>query len=196
MRTLCFGGSFNPIHHGHLVAARAAAESAGFDRILLVPSAQPPHKQAAVDLAAAADRLAMCERAVSGHSLFAVSDIELRRSGPSFTLSTARELLAQGLGQVYWLIGGDTVEQLPTWYQAEALLKEVGFVIMARPGWVIDWDKLSPLLTPLRSNVAHTPLIDISSTDIRQRVKAGKSIDFLTPPEVVEYIQAKGLYKA
>src|SRR5215210_7294765 len=97
MRTLCFGGSFNPIHHGHLLCARAVAEREGFDRVELIPSAQPPHKAGtAFDMAPAEDRLAMCRLAIEGTKLFAVNDIELRRSGPSYTVDTARQLKAQG----------------------------------------------------------------------------------------------------
>src|SRR4051794_41843901 len=88
MRTLCFGGSFNPVHHGHLICARAVAEARGFGRVLLIPSALPPHKLSKTDLAPAEDRLQMCRRAVEGEGVFEVSDIEVARGGPGYTTAT------------------------------------------------------------------------------------------------------------
>ena len=199
MKRLCFGGSFNPIHHGHLLIARAAAEAAGYDRVVLIPSAQPPHKPGAADLAPAADRLAMCRLAAEtaeASDLFEVNDLELRRHGPSYTIDTARELTRQGFGVVHWLIGTDTLPLLRTWHEPDALLREVHFVVVARPGWQTDWTAVQPAYLPLRQNVVTAPLIEISATDIRRRVAAGKSIDYLTPPAVVRYIRERGVYGA
>src|SRR5687767_4671129 len=122
MRILCFGGTFNPIHHGHLITARAAAEASGFDRVLLIPSAQPPHRIEQKDLAPAQDRLTMCQLATRDVSLFSTSHMELRRSEPSYTLQTARELRREGYEEVFWLIVGDTVPQLPKWHQPDELM--------------------------------------------------------------------------
>src|SRR4051812_27802716 len=112
MPILCFGGSFNPVHRGHLDCAQAIGEKYGYERVLLIPNAQPPHKLDSGDVAPASDRLAMCElaaefanRAEKPHAVrFVVSDIEMRRGGPSYTLDTARELKAQGVNPVNWLI--------------------------------------------------------------------------------------------
>ena len=153
MRRLCFGGSFNPIHHGHLIVARAAAEALGFERVVLMPSAQPPHKPGSADMAPAAERLAMCRLAVERSDLFEVSDLELRRSGLSYTIDTARALTREGWDRVAWLIGGDTLPLLTGWHEPEALLREVDFVIVARPGWSIDWTLLPPAYHALRSNM-------------------------------------------
>ena len=196
MDRLCFGGSFNPIHHGHLIIARAVAEAAGYHRVVLIPSAQPPHKPGAADLAPAADRLAMCRLAVEGSDLFEVNDLELRRHGPSYTIDTARALTQQGFKAVHWLVGGDTLPLLPTWHEPEALLREVHFVVVARPGWQIDWAAVPPAYLPLRQNVVTAPLIEISATDIRRRAAAGRPIDYLTPPGVVRYIYERGVYGA
>lgn len=194
-RRLYFGGSFNPIHHGHLLCARAVAELRGYDRVILVPSAQPPHKPEGVDIAPADDRLAMCRLAVAGAEGFEVDDLELRRPGPSYTIDTARELTARNGARVAWLIGADTLPQLPTWHEPEALLQEVEFVIMARPGFAIHWTKVPPGSQKLQANVVAVGQIDISATGIRQRVAAGRPIDYLTPASVISYIRERGLYR-
>jgi nicotinate-nucleotide adenylyltransferase len=200
MKRLCFGGSFNPIHHGHLLVARAVAEAMDFDRVVFIPSAQPPHKPDPADLAAAEHRLAMChlaiEAAADSTDLFQVSDIELGRHGPSYTVDTARILTRQGLGPVYWLIGGDTVPQLLTWHEPQALLREVHFVIIDRPECPIPWQALAPEYQALQSGVVAAPMLEISATDIRRRVAADRSITYLTPEAVVSYIRQNALYRA
>ena len=194
LKTLCLGGSFNPIHHGHLICARSAAESSGFDRILLIPSSQPPHKPDDPALAAASHRLAMTRAAVEGNALFGVDGQEIGRSGPSFTLDTVRALKQQGMERVNWLIGADLLPQLLTWHEPEALLEEADFWVIQRPGCEINWDSLSPALRALRKRLLVAPLVDISGTDIRRRVGRGQSIDFLTPPAVIAYIEQHKLY--
>jgi nicotinate-nucleotide adenylyltransferase len=194
-RPLILGGSFNPPHHGHLITARAAAEARGFDRVVLMPCAQPPHKPDSRDLAPPADRLAMCRAAVEGDPFFLVDDWEALRHTPSYTIHTVRELKRRGLEMVNWLIGADMLNSLPTWHESACLLREANFIIMARPGSEIDWGKLPGVLQPLRNNVAATPLIEISSTNIRARVAAGQPIDYLVPPGVAEYIAERRLYR-
>jgi nicotinate-nucleotide adenylyltransferase len=195
MRTLCFGGSFNPIHHAHLICARAVAETNPFDRVLLIPSALPPHKLDASELAAPAHRLEMCRRAVAGDPLFDVSPVEIDRPGPSYTIDTARELRARGMEHVAWLIGADMVPLLPTWHEPVHLLREVELLVMARPGWGFDWDRLPEPFRKLRGRVVEAPLIDLSATTIRRRAAAGRSIRYLCPDPVCDYIAAHGLYR-
>jgi len=200
-KTLCLGGSFNPIHFGHLICARAVAEAAGFGSVLLIPSAQPPHKPGATDLAGASDRLQMCGLAIktpvaASGVQFDVSDIELRRSGPSFTIDTVREFKSQGWEKVHWLIGADMLNYLPNWHDAAALLRETDFLVVARPGAPIDWNALPSEFSVLRKNVVQAPLIEISSSEIRRRVRAGLDVNYLTPPVVVEYIASHRLYRA
>lgn len=195
MKTLYLGGSFNPIHHAHLICARAAAEAMGFDRVVLLASALPPHKATQRDIADPAMRLRMAELAVAGNARFAVSDLELRRSGPSYTIDTARQLKAEGESRVYWLIGADAAMQLPTWREPEALLREVTFVVMDRPGTTIDLSRLPPAYRILENHRVTVPQLDISSSEIRRRVQAGRPIDFLTPPAVVDFIARQGLYR-
>src|SRR5438067_948023 len=112
MRTLAFGGSFNPIHYGHLRCAAAAASEGNFERVVLIPSGQPPHKNPHVNLAAASDRLQMCRLAAADDDLFIVDDIEMRRDAPSYTIDTARELRLRGWHDINWLIGADMLNSL------------------------------------------------------------------------------------
>jgi nicotinate-nucleotide adenylyltransferase len=195
MSTLCFGGSFNPIHNGHILCAKAVAQTRRFEKVLLIPSARPPHKAAAADLADSADRLAICRLVAADDPTFHVDDLELRRNGPSYTIDTARELKRRGFSQVNWLIGADMLNGLPTWHEPLALLQEVNFVIMNRPGQTIDFSMLPPPFRELQSHLVDAPLIDISATEIRRRVREGKSIDTLVPPAVVKYILDHHLYR-
>lgn len=196
MKTLYLGGSFNPVHHGHLICARHAAERLGFESVVLIPSANPPHKSASIDLSPARHRLHMCRLAVAGVGGFAVDDLETKRTGPSYTIDTARSLTRSRADRVSWLIGADMLPTLPSWHEPDALLAEVDFVVLARPGWSFDWAALPEPFRALQANVVEAPLIQISATDIRQRVRSGLPIDFLTPPSVVDYIRANGLYGA
>jgi len=198
MPTLCFGGSFNPIHHGHLICARAVAEARGFDRIELIPSAQPPHKPHDPALAPPDDRLKMCQLSIHQSSLLAVNDIELALPTPSFTIDTVRELRRRGSGgsdKIHWLIGADMLLYLPKWHRPIDLMAEVDFVIMARPGWTLDWNQLPAEFRHLEKNVVVAPMIDISSTQIRDRVSKGFSVEYLTPEAVCRYIRERGLYR-
>jgi nicotinate-nucleotide adenylyltransferase len=195
MRTLCFGGSFNPVHHGHLICARAVAEARGFERVLLIPSALPPHKLSKTDLAPAEDRLQMCRRAVMGEGLFEVSDIEVRRGGPSYTIDTVRELRAGGTKHVAWLIGADMVSILPKWHKPAELVREAELLVVARPGSSVDWEALAEPLRRVREGIVDAPRIDVSATVIRRRVSLGESIRYLTPEAVCEYIAGHGLYR-
>jgi nicotinate-nucleotide adenylyltransferase len=195
MAKLCFGGSFNPIHFGHLICAQAAAERMGFESVVLIPSAQPPHKPGALDLAEPRHRVRMCELAVQGIAKFEVNDLETRRAGPSYTIDTVRGLARQGWGRVSWLIGADMLRNLPSWREPQALLREVDFVVIARAGWSFDWETLPSEFRMLRERVVETPVVEISATSIRQRVRSKLPIDFLTPEPVVRYIHHAGLYR-
>lgn len=198
MPTLCFGGTFNPPHHGHLRCAQAVAGKAGYDKVVLIPTGQPPHKRdeaAAAELAPAHDRLVMCQRATRLLPLFDVSDIETRHLGVSYTIDTARRLRQQGMREVHWLIGADMLLHLPHWHRPDELLREVRFVVMARPGWHIDWNAVPERIRHLQDHVVEAPQVDISGTEIRARVRQGLPIDHLVPPAVAEYITERGLYR-
>jgi nicotinate-nucleotide adenylyltransferase len=194
MTKLCLGGSFNPIHIGHLIVARAVAEARGFGKVVLVPSARPPHKEETADLADACHRLAMCQLVTSCDPFFEVEALELEREGPSYTLETVRALKGRGWGEVAWLIGADMAQILPSWYRIDDLLREATLVLAERPGHVIDWDALPASLGELKQQVVSAPRLDISASAIRARVRAGKSIRYLVTPEVERYILDHRLY--
>ena len=194
MLSLCFGGSFNPIHHGHLICARAVAEARGFERIELIPTGQPPHKPHDPGLAPPEDRLKMCQLATVQSRLFAVNDIEIGLPGPSYTIDTVRELRRRGRDRIHWLIGADMLLYLPKWHRPAELMEEVELVIMARPGWSLDWGQVPAELRHLQSHVVEAPTIDISSTAIRDRVSRGLSVEYMTPEPVGRYIRERGLY--
>ena len=196
-----FGGTFDPIHHAHLIVARAAAETLQARKVILIPAAQPPHKDSHA-LTPAEHRLEMVRLATAGESLFEVSDCELQRSGPSYSLDTVRHFrrLYGPNVLLYWLIGADSVKELPGWHQIKKLAEECTLVTAARPGVKLDrLDPLAGILSPaqlsrFREYIIETPLLDICATDIRLRVAAGLTISFLTPTLVQNYIARQKLY--
>ncbi len=198
-----YGGSFDPIHHGHLISARSLAERLGLERVLIIVAARPPHKQH-VRATAFAHRYEMARRAVDGDPLFQVLDIEARREGPSYTIDTVAALRAE-MGnepEFFWFIGGDTLPALHTWHRARELVRQVTIVTATRPGWTPpDLQTLAKGLGEsaarmLLSHCIATPSIAISATDIRRRRAAGLPIRYLIPPSVEEYIQTSALYSA
>jgi nicotinate-nucleotide adenylyltransferase len=136
----------------------------------------------------------MCQAVSRVDPFFETEPLELARTGPSYTIDTVRELAARGWGRVSWLIGADMLQILPKWHLPEDLLREVDFVVARRPGTPIDWTSLPPVFRSLQANVVDAPLIDVSATEIRQRVKDGRSIRYLVPPEVEDYIHHHHLY--
>ena len=202
-RVLLFGGSFDPIHHGHLIIGRHVAEHLGIARVVLVPSAIPPHKQNQ-RLAPAADRLAMCRLAVADDPQFEVSDWEIGRSGPNYTLYTVehfRTLLGPE-AELYWVVGMDSLNELETWHRVGELVDACTIVTAARPGFEPpDAKTLSrrfnaAQIEKLHRHVIEGPRIDIAGTDIRARVQVGRSIRYLVPEAVLAHIVAHGLYRA
>lgn len=199
---LLFGGSFNPVHIGHLIVARAVGEQLGADRVVLIPSAQPPHKHMA-HLLEASHRLKMLRLAVRDDPCFEISDLEIQRTGPSYTLLTIQDY-RQKLGKdtpLYWIIGADSLQELHTWYHVDELVRLCRVVTAMRPGFEQpDLSALGEILSQeqikqLKADVLPTPLIDISATDIRQRIAAGRSIRYLVPESVRKYIEDNGIYR-
>ncbi len=163
--------------------------------MVVFPAGSPAHKAGEEQIAPANDRLEMCRLALSARAGFELDDREIKRSGPTYTIDTATQLKRQGWTDVRWIIGADMVNFLPHWHETDRLLEEVQFIVMARPGWTFDWDRLPKAVQRLRENVVEVPQIDISATEIRRRVKAGLPIDYLCPPEVCRYIEERGLYR-
>jgi nicotinate-nucleotide adenylyltransferase len=200
-RTGLYGGSFDPIHFGHLISARSIAEQLNLSRIFLIPAPRPPHKTAS-QLTDARHRLAMARLAVQGDPLFEVSDVELHRAGPSYTIDTVshfRDRLG-GSAELFWIIGADSLPELPTWRRVAELVCMVQIVTARRPGSRLpDVANLAAAVGPgpaqaLLDRCVETPEIDISSTDIRRRVTAGLPVRYLLPNLVASYITQEGLY--
>jgi nicotinate-nucleotide adenylyltransferase len=191
-RLAIYGGAFNPPHIGHLITVECVREQLRLDGIYLVPSAQPPNK-AGVTLAPAEDRLKMTTLAIEGAREMAVSDIEVRRSGVSYTVDTIMALGTQFPDALLMLIiGSDNFLEFQTWKSPTEILARVQLVVMNRPGFPVDQahHELARLATFVK-----VPQIGISSSDIRRRVKLGRSIRYLVPPAVEEYIRQNNLYK-
>jgi nicotinate-nucleotide adenylyltransferase len=197
-----FGGTFDPIHHGHLIVARAVLEQLGYERLVLIPSPNPPHKVGR-ELSDASHRLEMARVAVEGEPRFEVSDCEIRRAGLSYTILTV-EAFRQSIGAdgpLAWIIGGDSLPELYSWYRISELVDACRIVTAVRPGYEVP--DLAPLrrtlsdeqIERLRGDILPTPSIDISSTNIRRRVREGRSIRYLVPDAVRAYIEQHGLYK-
>ena len=197
MKWICLGGSFNPIHYGHLLCARAAAEAVGAGGVMIVPAALSPFKPGDASMASPGDRLGMCRLAVQNDPMFSVCDIEILRPPPSFTFDTATNLLAGGhaLGRVVWLIGADILPRLHHWHRIDDLEGVVEFLVMNRAGRTIDLSALHPTTVRLCSRFVEVPEIEISSTALRERIHQGKSIRHLTHPSVVDYIESRRLYR-
>lgn len=201
-RLVFFGGTFDPVHHGHLIVARSLGEQLRAAAVTFVPAALPPHKPPA--RTTAEHRLAMLHLAVEGEGLLAVSDIELRRRGPSYTFDTMAELEKLHSGaELYWVIGADMLADLPRWHRAKELVERYTVIAVSRPPLERSLETVfaqlhaqfeRPLVEKLRSHVLTTPLIEISSTQVRHRVGAGQSIRYLLPPAVQQYIADHKLY--
>ena len=197
-----YGGSFDPIHHGHLIIARSVAEQLGLAQVILLPSAQPPHKAAQV-LSPVTHRQAMVAAACADEPLFELDTFDLEREGPSYTVDTVAHF-SRRLGaevELCWIIGADSLAELTLWHRTADLVDSCRIVTARRVGRPApDWDQLRKLLTEaqvekLRAGLVDTPVIDISATDIRQRVRAGRSIRYLVPEAVLSYIDKHQLYR-
>lgn len=182
-----FGGSFDPVHLGHLVVAEAAAEQLGVP-VRFVPAREQPFKRAA-HVATPAQRAEMLDLAVAGNPRLSVERIELALPAPSYTMRTLRALAAREPGNRFTLlVGADAAQELSSWHEVEALPKLADLVVFARPGCPTPRHRLI-------GRVIDVPAVDISATMIRDRVRRGLSIRYLVPDAVREYIDARGLYR-
>lgn len=215
-----FGGTYNPVHLGHIKVAREIKEGFNLDRIYIIPSALPPHKEPG-NMANAVDRLEMTRLAFSGEAGFSVSDVELKRSGPSYTIDTIRyfKSLLPEQTRLYWILGLDAFLEIDTWMSFETLFKLVPFIVLSRPGegggsinlvrkrlekFICRHISDGYTFNELNLHFGHqtycpihcfdvTP-IDISSTHIRNALKKKISIQCMVPEIVENYIKQKRLY--
>lgn len=183
-----FGGSFDPIHHGHLIVGRAVAETLGLDELRFMPAGEQPFKRGR-HVASAGERAAMVGLAVAGEAGLAVERCEVDRPGPSYTVDTLRSLRSREPGQEFTLVvGADATRELDQWREAEALPALARIVAVARPG-------ASRPDSALVERVVEVPAVDLSATEIRRRVAEGRSIRYLVPDAVAEFIATHGLYR-
>lgn len=210
------GGTFNPVHFGHLAAAEEVREKLRLDQVLFVPSYLPPHKSSK-DIPSALQRLNMVQLAVLGNPYFATSDIEISRRGTSYTVETIQQLrLSYTDAKLFFITGLDAFLDIRTWHQWEKLLKICSFVVLSRPGYLFtDLHKIGFLQVPgktlteldtgaiSQSEVKTSDFtlylqlishLDISSTNIRKRIQEGRSIKYLLPESVEHYIIKNKIY--
>lgn len=197
-----FGGSFNPIHIGHLILADRVRCDRSLDRVLVIPALAPPHKPGE-PLAPAADRLRMVEMAVEGNPALEACPAEIERGGPSYTLTTVREV-REAVGpaaDLFLIVGADSLCELHTWWRADELIREARVIGVPRPGWDIDAGLAGATASfgeawadEARSLLVRMPRIEVSSTDIRRRVRDGRSIRYMVPEPVRQHILANRLY--
>jgi nicotinate-nucleotide adenylyltransferase len=183
LKIAIYGGTFDPIHHGHLILAREAFERLKLDKVIFVPAAVSPFKTKSATSGEV--RLSMVHAAIANEPGFAADDCELRRPPPSYTIDTVQEIAArEGDAEIHCLIGDDNVRDLSKWHHADELKKLVRFVVLDRSGH-----------TSSHGFAVIGRKIDISATEIRKRVASGRSIRYLVPPEVEEIIRRENLYR-
>ena len=186
------GGTFDPPHLGHLVLAQEISEKLRLNRVIFIPSAVPPHKTAD-EVSLAEYRLEMIKLAIKENKFFFISDIELKRKGPSYTIDTIRELKkVYAKAELFLLIGSDMLEEMLSWREPQEIYRSIKVVIGLRPGF----NKIDPHNQFAKdSQIVEITSLDISSTLIRNKIKKGESIKYLVPPKVEDYIRDKKLYQ-
>jgi nicotinate-nucleotide adenylyltransferase len=197
-----YGGSFNPIHIGHLITARAVAEQFDLRRVLFISAGMPPHRWAH-ELASAADRHEMVRLAVAGEPCLEASDVELRQEGMTYSMRSV-EACRSEFGpntRLYWIIGADVLPGIGSWHRIGEMMDSCQIVTTVRAGGEIpDLSLVASVLTPtqlerLRAGIVSTPRVDVSATEIRWRIREGRSIRYLVPEPVREFIEQRGLYR-
>jgi len=188
------GGTFDPVHYGHLFAAEFARVAVGLSRVIFVPSGNPPHKSYD-GMAQAADRFEMTRLAIEDNRNFEISRVEIDREGPSYTADTLEVISAINPEAGLFLITGlDAALDIPNWHEPQKIISLCKILIIARPGYICD--KISTLNESIRDSllILDTDLIDISATDIRDKVRSGGCIRDMTPDAICDYIAMKNLY--
>jgi nicotinate-nucleotide adenylyltransferase len=197
MRVGILGGTFNPPHLGHLIAAQEAYRELELDQVLLIPAGTPPHKPVE-DEPGARHRLELCRLAIGDDERFSVSDIELQRDGPSYTVDTLQILRNHASSNdLFLILGGDIAAGLPKWHEPERVLELATVAIAKRRGTAREAveEALAELDGGERARFFEMPRIGISSTMVRRRVRCGQSIRYFVPDGVKQYIETHGLYR-
>jgi nicotinate-nucleotide adenylyltransferase len=188
MKIGILGGTFNPIHIGHLILAEEAREKLQLDQVIFVPAFLPPHKVIS-DIAPVRARLAMLRLAIAGNQYFAISDVEIKRDGKSYTIDTINEFRKiYPHDELYFIIGSDLLKYLDEWKDVDAIIKLVKFVVVTRPGYPLE-------SIPSYINTMAIRAVDISAYEIRQCIKRERSFRYLVPEAVYKYIIKKKLYR-
>ena len=190
------GGTFDPIHYGHLLMAEEARTAFALDRVLFVPNGRPAHKKIHT-VSSPEDRYAMTLLATASNPYFSCSRLEIERPGPSYTIDTLRAVrqMHPELEALYFITGADAVLEISTWHEADRLASECRFIAATRPGSKLE--RLAEVVDPaFLEHVSFLPIpgLEISSTDLRRRVREGGSIAYLTPEPVESYLRQQGLY--
>jgi len=190
------GGTFDPPHIGHLVLAEYALSALKLDCVLFVPAADPPHKwRVRVNID---HRLPMIERAIAGNDKFTISRVDVDRPGPHYTVDTIRILQRQNPdAEYFFLMGGDSLHNLPEWHHPEELIALCKLAVMARPGAEVTADLKTSTIPGLAERVVviDSPMLGFSSTEVADRLETGLSVRYLVPDAVLTYIQENGLYQ-
>ncbi|MFT3782928.1 MAG: nicotinate-nucleotide adenylyltransferase [Nibricoccus sp.] len=185
------GGSFDPVHFGHLIAAQDALEQYQLDKLVLVPAAQAPLKPNDVQ-SSSADRFEMLRVATEWDHRFEISDFELKKGGVSYTIESVRYFRAvYPNDRLFWIIGGDQLPKMHLWRDIEELARLIEFIFLERPGHPI---KAVPPISGLRLHRCDGHLVEISSTELRDRIRRGLSLDYFVPHKAIVYIKEKRLY--
>jgi nicotinate-nucleotide adenylyltransferase len=200
-RIILFGGTFDPIHKGHIEVALCAAKKLSANKIVIIPARRSPHKHKH-PVAYDTDRIAMIQAAIEGLDGFEISNVELNRGEPSYTIDTVRQLREKfgEFCEFFWLIGADMLPSLPLWHRITELLEECNICVMNRGGYEKpDFESLRGKLKPefienLQKNMIETPLIEISSTEIRQGIIEEKDVSKFLQPAVWDYIKRRKIY--
>lgn len=199
LRAGLLGGSFDPPHIGHLRLAEEARDQLNLSLVFLVPAGQPPHKLDRT-MTPVADRVHMTELAIASNPAFRLSRVDADRPGPHYTIDLVR-LVREQLpedAELFFLMGFDSLRDLPTWREPAHLIRSVQLVALTRPDVPIDWESLEASLPGVRERVTllDMPELEIASNDIRRRVREGRSIRYMVTDPVREYIEERGLYRA
>lgn len=199
MRLGILGGTFDPIHLGHLLIAELARESLSLERVLFTPAGDPPHKQAQ-HKTAAQHRRQMVALAIEHNPHFELNTIDLERPGPNYSVETVRHIRAQydlPADDCFFIIGGDSLADLPTWYQPDVLIKLCRLAATHRPGYRPDVAHLETIIPGLQARLdwVETPALELSSSLIRSKIRAGQTIRYQTPDKVISYIERRRLYR-